>query len=105
MEEIQIRTGSFRPVFAYLATHMEKLEYLHLNALWEKKMIHFDAPGEPHYPSTKRSRGPNTITRTGADARVLIKYNHGRGVAMGTVMCNRWFRERQIQYGPPGDPM
>lgn len=46
MEELHIRTGSLRPLFAYLG----QLEYLHLNALWEKKMIHFDAPGEPQYP-------------------------------------------------------
>lgn len=36
MEEIHIRTGSLRSVFAYLG----QLDYLHLNALWEKKMIH-----------------------------------------------------------------
>lgn len=49
MEEIHLKPGEFSLVFDYLVKHIEQLEHVHLNGLWETKLIYFDAPGEPHF--------------------------------------------------------
>ncbi|KAF8852746.1 hypothetical protein BDZ45DRAFT_729992 [Acephala macrosclerotiorum] len=79
MQEIHLgSSGAFRPVFDYLSDHMQQLEYLHLDELWESKLINFDAPGKPHFPSIGRGpHGPHAITRTGEDARKVIGYRRG----------------------------
>ncbi|KFY68855.1 hypothetical protein V496_00745 [Pseudogymnoascus sp. VKM F-4515 (FW-2607)] len=104
MEDVHLYSGEFRLVFDYLVKHMGQLEHVHLNDLWESKLIYFDAPGEPHFPGSEPPIGPNTLTRTGADARMPIKYQHSRGFALDTPKCNQWVRKRQVQYGPPGKP-
>lgn len=102
MEEIHLHSGTFLPVFDYLVDHMEQLEYVHLNDLWETRLIYFDAPGEPHFPGSEPPIGPNTITRTGADARMPIKYQHSRGYSLGSAKASNWHRKKVIQYGPLG---
>lgn len=101
MEEIYLKSGEFRLVFDYLVKHMEQLEHVHLNDLWESKLIYFDAPGEPHFPGSEPPIGPNTLTRTGADARMPIKYQQSRGSASGSIEVSHWRQKRRIQYGPP----
>lgn len=104
MEEVHLRPGEFRLVFDYLVKHMEQLEYVHLNDLWEKRLVYFDAPREPHFPRSEPQIGPNTLTRAGADARTPIKYQHRRGFTLDTPEFTQWTRKRQVQYGPPGNP-
>ena len=101
MEEIHLKSGEFRLVFNYLVKHMEQLEHVHLNDLWETKLIYFDAPGEPHFPGSGPPIGLNTLTRTGANARMPIKYQQSRVYVQGFVEASQW-RKRRIQYGPPG---
>ncbi|KFZ23875.1 hypothetical protein V502_01636 [Pseudogymnoascus sp. VKM F-4520 (FW-2644)] len=100
MEEIHLHTGKFHPVFDYLVKHMEKLEYVHLDNLWENQLIYFDAPGEPHFDISGPPMGPNVLTRSGADARMPIKYQHSSGYPSGTMEATNWRRKRQRQYGP-----
>lgn len=100
MEEVHLLTGTFHAVFALLAAHMEQLEYVHLDSLWETRLICFDAPGEPYLPSSGPSSGPNVLTRTGADARQLIQYQYPVGYALGTVAAADWHRRRRHLYGP-----
>ncbi|CZR69080.1 uncharacterized protein PAC_18981 [Phialocephala subalpina] len=102
MDEIHLGTsGMFRPFFEYLAQDMPELEYLHLDNLWEERLIYFDAPGKSHFPhSGRRSNGPNTITRTGADARKPIRYQFSHGVALGSPQASNWARKLRRQYGP-----
>ncbi|KFX98829.1 hypothetical protein V490_02088 [Pseudogymnoascus sp. VKM F-3557] len=102
MEEIHLQPGEFRLVFDFLAKHMDQLEHVHLNDLWERRLIYFDAPGEPHFPGSRPPIGPNTLTRTGADARMPIKYQLSRGFALDSLKCSQWGKKKQIQYGPPG---
>ncbi|KFY69308.1 hypothetical protein V496_00352 [Pseudogymnoascus sp. VKM F-4515 (FW-2607)] len=103
MEEIQLQPGEFRLVFDYLVKHMEQLEHVHLNDLWERRLIYFDAPGEPHFPGSEPPIGPNTLTRTGTDARMPIKYQYSRGYALGSVKASQWRRKKDMQYGPPSE--
>jgi hypothetical protein len=80
---------------------MEQLEYVHLDDLWENRLIYFDAPGKPHFPGSKPPIGLNTITRTGADARKPIKYQHSRGYALGSAEAANWNNKKLLLYGPP----
>ncbi|KAF8852666.1 hypothetical protein BDZ45DRAFT_807246 [Acephala macrosclerotiorum] len=94
MDEIHLDSrGKFRPIYGYLTQNMPQLEYVHLDNLYEEKLIHFNAPGKPHFPHPgRRSDGPNTITRTGADARKPIEYQFSHGVALGSPQANEWAR-------------
>lgn len=101
MEELYLRGGNFRPVFSFLAKYMEHLEHVHVDDLWEERLIYFDAPGNPHFPSSGRPVGPNTLTRTGTDARRLIRYRFSRGHALDSAECANWDIQKRLHYGPP----
>jgi hypothetical protein len=102
MEEVHLRhPGEFRLNLDYLVKDTEQLDYLHLNDLWEKRLHYFDAPREPHFPSSEPQVGPNTLTRTGVDVRMPIKYQHMRGSNLQTPECWQWARKRQMKYGLP----
>lgn len=103
MEEIQLQPGEVRLVFDYLVKHMEQLEHVHLNDLWERRIIYFDAPGEPHFPGSDPPIGPSILTRTGTDARTPIKYQYSKGYALGSVKASQWRRKKDMQYGPPSE--
>ncbi|RHZ49309.1 hypothetical protein CDV55_101421 [Aspergillus turcosus] len=74
MEEIHLQSGKFGPIFDYLTSHAQHLNELHLNNLWESRLICFDEPGKPHFPTTAASDGPNILTRTGVGCRREIRY-------------------------------
>jgi hypothetical protein len=50
MEQISLELGRFCPLFNYLTSHMEQLDYVHVDTLWQCRLICFDARGKPHYP-------------------------------------------------------
>ncbi|KFY09063.1 hypothetical protein V492_05653 [Pseudogymnoascus sp. VKM F-4246] len=104
MEEIHLRTGKFGPVFDCLVERMEQLEYLHFENLWESQLILFDAPGKPHFCGPGM-RPPHVLTRTvltrsGADARMPIKYKLDSGRTSGEMEVTNWIMKRQREYGP-----
>jgi hypothetical protein len=101
MEEVHLHSGKFRPVFSFLAKHMEQLEHVHLDDLWEERLVCFDAPGKPHFPSSGRPSGPHNLTRTGADARRPIQYQFNQGHALGSAEAANWYRQKTLLYGPP----
>jgi hypothetical protein len=84
MEEIHLQSGKFGPVFDYLSSHAQHLNELHLNNLWESRLIRFDGPGKPHFPMTAASDGPNILTRTGVGCRREIRYRLVKGQARGS---------------------
>jgi hypothetical protein len=100
MEEVHLEVGKFGPIFNCLTTHLRHLEHLHLDDLWESRLICFECPGQPHFPSSA-ANGPNAITRIGADCQLTIKYRMTRGHALGSAPAANWHRRKVLQYGPP----
>jgi hypothetical protein len=104
MEAVNLLSGKFRPVFDFITSHLEHLEYLHLDDLYENRMICFDGPGEPKMPSSNKSDGPNTLTRVGDEnrqRRQAIGYRKTRGIPSGSSAASLWLKEHHIRYGPP----
>ncbi|GAM84430.1 hypothetical protein ANO11243_024260 [Dothideomycetidae sp. 11243] len=98
MEEIHMQAGRFQDVFRSV---LPRLDSLHLDNLWEDMLIYFDAPGEPHFPSSGRGKqGTNEITRYGMDARAPIKFLRVPGRALGSAAASNWRRRRSRRYGP-----
>jgi hypothetical protein len=100
MEQIILDTGKFSPLFNYLTNHVQHLEHLHLDDLWESRLICFDSPGQPHSPSSV-ANGPHSITRIGVDCRRTIKYRLSRGYVLGSAQASNWHRRKNLLYGPP----
>jgi hypothetical protein len=104
MEEVHLLSGKFGPVFNYLTSRLEHLEYLHLDDLYESRMICFDGPGKPKMPSIDKSDGPNTLTRVGDENRQRrrkIGYRETRGRPLGSAAAANWRNRHRIRYGPP----
>lgn len=100
MDEVHLGdSGLFRPITDYLFEHMKHAE-LHFDNLWEARLVEFDAPGKPHFPSSGRGSGPNFIIRTGQDVSLeAIRYRQSDGYALGSSECHNWRRERRLRYG------
>ncbi|CZR64768.1 uncharacterized protein PAC_14667 [Phialocephala subalpina] len=100
MNEIHLQ-GTYRPIFDHLVEHMNQLEYVHLNDLFEANLINFNAPGKPHFPTLgRRGNGPNEITRIGTDARKPIDYQLKSGRPLGSPLIHNWIERRVSKYGP-----
>ena len=100
INDMDLKPGSFRPVFNYLTNHVQHLDHLQLDRLDEGKLICFDGPGEPHLPSGSPN-GPNTLTRTGKDCQRHIGYRPMFGRTKGSGEAWTWHEEHSILYGPP----
>ncbi|KIM92868.1 hypothetical protein OIDMADRAFT_46528 [Oidiodendron maius Zn] len=100
INHMDLKPGSFGPVFNYLASHVQHLDHLQLDRLHEAKLICFDGPGQPHLPSGSPN-GPNILTRTGKDCQRHIGYRPMFGRAKGSGEAWRWREQRSILYGPP----
>lgn len=103
MNEIHLREGKFAPVFKYVTNHLPHLDYIHLSDLYEDevRLICFAAPGKLDIPTTSRSNGPRTITRTGAACQRPIRYRFISGRIGGSAIAWRWRNNRSLLYGPP----
>jgi hypothetical protein len=77
-------SGKFRPAFNFITSHLEHLEYLHLEDLYERRQICFDGPGRPN--------GPSALTRVGDENRQrrrAIGYRMMRGTSSGEIRETR----------------
>ncbi|EEA25967.1 hypothetical protein TMatcc_005779 [Talaromyces marneffei ATCC 18224] len=101
MEWVHLHTGKFRPIFDYLTTHASHLNELHLNNLWESRLIYFYGPGKPHFPTSSASDGPNNLTRRGVDCHRTIRYRFSKGFVRGSAQAANGRRRNNILYGPP----
>jgi hypothetical protein len=102
MEDVHLLSGKFGPVFDYITSQLRHLEYLHLDDLYESRMICFDGPGKPKMPTMDKSDGPTTLTRVGdgnRQRRRKIGYRETRGSPLGS-QANRWINEHRLHYGP-----
>jgi hypothetical protein len=89
-------SGKFRPTFDFITSHLEHLEYLHLEDLYERRRICFDGPGRPN--------GPSALTRVGDENRQrrrAIGYRKMRGIPSGEIEETRRHERLQLHYGPP----
>jgi len=102
LEDIHLQEGEFKPVFDLL-THMHELEYLHLDDLFQGKLqrlLHFDVPGQPKFPSLDKTIGPNTLTRIGTTQMresIICRYSPVRGSPQKAY--NDWRDRRTLLYG------
>lgn len=94
-------SGTFRPIFDHLTRMNTTLTYLHLDDLWDIKLLRFLAPGRPKFPHSGGIIGPNSITRTGKDAQKEIIYGYATGRAFGSPQLHNWRRQRRLEFGPP----
>ncbi|KAE8349598.1 hypothetical protein BDV28DRAFT_140955 [Aspergillus coremiiformis] len=101
MEQIRLDRGTFRPIFEYLSLNMRQLRYIHFDDFWEEKLLYFEAPGQPHFPSAGGLNLPNAITRTGSDARKLVEYRFSPGRSLVSDECTQWVEKHWRLYGPP----
>jgi len=104
MEEVHLLSGKFGPVFDFITSKLEHLEYLHLDDLYESRRVCFDGPGKPKMPSMDKSDGPDTLTRVGDENRQRrrkIGYRETRGRPLGSSAANRWMNRHRLRYGPP----
>lgn len=101
MRNINLKSGTFAPVFDFLTNHMPHLAYLHLESLFERQRICFDEPGKAWLPTTCRANGPNELTRTGADCQRAIGYRFFKGRVKGSSDAIKWRRRQALLYGPP----
>ena len=98
-EELHLEVGSFRPVFDYMTGCLKHLDSVHLDDLWETRLIQFpSAPGEPHSP---HPGGPTWIARAGAESRKPIKYQLVKGRIKGSSKVMLWHKKKNVLYGPP----
>ncbi|KAF2151108.1 hypothetical protein K461DRAFT_279893 [Myriangium duriaei CBS 260.36] len=102
LEGVRLEEGGFRGVFDYVRT---RLRYLHFDNLWEKdqrrdRLVHFDIPGEPHFPSDLYDCGPNQISRQGKAVRQVIKYHLAMGMPMSSPQYTVWLAKRRMKFGP-----
>ncbi|OGM47509.1 F-box domain protein [Aspergillus bombycis] len=100
MEQIRPDSGSFQPIFEYLSLNMRRLRYLHFDDFWEDKLLYFDGPGQPHFPSTNGPNLPNSITRNGRETRRLIRYCFSVGGSLVSAGCRQWMEKHWRLYGP-----
>lgn len=104
MEQIRLDSGTFQSIFEYLSLNMTKLQYLHLDDFWEDKLLYFDGPGQPNFPSISGPDLPNSITRTGRETRRLIRYCFSMGGSLPGADSRRWMEKHWRLYGPPRLP-
>ncbi|KAK6823178.1 hypothetical protein RU639_006030 [Aspergillus parasiticus] len=104
MEQIRLDSGTFRPIFEYLSLNMRKLQYLRFDDFWEDKLLYFDGPGQPNFPSISGPNLPNSITRTGRETRRLIRYCFSMGGSLPGADGRRWMEKHWRLYGPPRGP-
>ena len=98
-KELHLESGTFRPVFDHMVDHLNHLDSVHFDDLWESRLIQFpSAPGKPHFP---HPGGPTWIVRKGVEARQSIKYQPIKGRIKGSPNVNIWHRQKTILYGPP----
>ncbi|EXJ91004.1 hypothetical protein A1O1_04111 [Capronia coronata CBS 617.96] len=101
MVDVTVRPGFFRPIFDHVVNHMDTLEYLHLDQLSEKKLLHFEGPGEPHFRSIGRRVGPMDLTRVGSAIHDPISYHFATGRQLGSYEFMEFLRQNYNNYGPP----
>ncbi|KAE8381548.1 hypothetical protein BDV26DRAFT_289397 [Aspergillus bertholletiae] len=101
IEQIRLDSGTFQAIFEYLSTNMPKLQYLHFDDFWEDKLLYFDGPGQPHFPTVRGPNLPNSITRTGRETRRLIRYYFSMGGSLANADCRQWMEKHCRLYGPP----
>ncbi|RAO73584.1 uncharacterized protein BHQ10_009596 [Talaromyces amestolkiae] len=101
MRNLNLKSGTFGPIFDFLTNHLPHLAYLHLESLSEANRICFDDPGKAWLPSTCRTNGSNELTRTGADCQRAIGYRFFKGSVKGSVDAAKWRRRQTLLYGPP----
>ncbi|GAB1206203.1 hypothetical protein APSETT445_004885 [Aspergillus pseudonomiae] len=101
MEQIRLDSGTFQPIFEYLSLNTRRLRYLHFDDFWEDKLLYFDGPGQPHFPSTSGPNLPNSITRTGRETRRRVRYCFSVGVSLPSADCRQWMEKHWRLYGPP----
>ena len=101
LEEAQMMAGTWRAVFDYCTTAASGMEYLHFDDLWEERLLYFDEPGEPKFPSLGGSHGTNTLIRAGVEARKPIAYHFTSDRPLGSPQAYVWREQRQREYGPP----
>jgi hypothetical protein len=103
MEEIHLKIGKFGPVFNVISGELQHLEYLHLEDLWESRLICFEGPGKSVMPTSNKSDGPNSLTREVDELRRRrrgIGYRLMKGQVLGSAQAANW-RRRELLYGPP----
>ncbi|KAF2717992.1 hypothetical protein K431DRAFT_275674 [Polychaeton citri CBS 116435] len=97
-EELHLKQGRFRPVFAYIDEHLE-LDSLYLSDLWESTLIQFmGTSGESYF---SQSGPPTWMNRVGAEAREAIVYRPFKGPIKGSAAASNWYRRKAALYGPP----
>ncbi|KAF2768918.1 hypothetical protein EJ03DRAFT_351757 [Teratosphaeria nubilosa] len=104
LEEIHLLDpGSFAPVLEYLANEASNLIYLHLDTLWEKRLLYFEGEvGMPYFPSRGTGRGPNWVIRVGSEAvKRVVRARVSLGRPLGSPQAVRWRETRRREFGPP----
>ncbi|KAH8701638.1 F-box domain protein [Talaromyces proteolyticus] len=102
MEDVDLKAGKFAPVFSYLTNNMPHLGQLYLDDLFESRLICFDGPGEPNFPSSA-TNGPNKLIRIGNDCQQPIRYRLMKGHSLGSAQGLKYIRRKRLLYGPPDE--
>ncbi|GAM84429.1 hypothetical protein ANO11243_024250 [Dothideomycetidae sp. 11243] len=102
LEEATLSAGSYAPVFAAVGP---SLDHLHLDMLYcAGGLQQFFGPGSPPFPTEGRGpRRPFHLTRRGAEARAIVKYESVNGYALDSGAHHSWLKLWRLRYGPPPD--
>nr|POE63655.1 hypothetical protein CFP56_04558 [Quercus suber] len=85
--------------FAYIDGRLQ-LETLHLNDLWESRLIQFlGVSGESHISPPG---GPTWLNRTTLDWRSRTRYGKTRGRFKNSTAVDKLIQNIRFLYGPPG---
>lgn len=95
--------GHFQTIFDHCTSEDAELKNMFFDDLFEHgRLVYFDAPGRPKFPSMGGSRGTNTLKREGKkDVRKPISYHFTEGRPLGSPQAYYWRERRRAEYGPP----
>jgi hypothetical protein len=93
------KPGKFRPAFDFISKHLENLDYIHFEDLYESRLICFDGPNVYGTPN-----GPAVLTRVGDENRQRqrkIGYRKTTGIPSDELEGRQWLERNRLHYGPP----
>ncbi|KAI6088227.1 hypothetical protein F4821DRAFT_91813 [Hypoxylon rubiginosum] len=108
MKTVTMVTGSFRPVFDYIASRIPNLDYLYLDELVVGGVggepVHFMGVGQPRFHTWVGAHGSWTLRRAGSEeTQQPIPYHLPTGAPepVGSPEMTEWLHNQRQEYGPP----
>lgn len=101
LANVHLVSGTYSSIWKFLTDVESPVTCYHLDDVWDTRLVHFDAPGKPKFPSSNALVGPTSLTRQGSHVKEEIRCRSVPGRTLGSPAVMRWRKARIQEFGPP----